>query len=141
MDLLDVAFQSVLGGKLLITEAALCDLTVAVLMGGQNMFVQVYHLFATDAAPILQQAFILLDLDDLLVNQIAANAFFCQMFLPIGVIFPDLIVRQEHFIPDVLIFQIHEKGTLSCQHVCQASMLGLIDQKRPIYISIPNKIL
>ena len=116
MDLLDVAFQSVLGGKLLITEAALCDFTVAVLMGGQKMFVQDYHLFATDAAPILQQAFILLDLDDLLVNQIAANAFFCQRFLPMGVIFPDLIVRQEHFLYNGLRFKIHvsgENGTLS----------------------------
>ena len=65
MDLLYVDFQSAICGKLLITKAALYDLKL-LLMGGHNVF-QVYH---------LQQAFIFLDLDDFIVNQIASYAFF-----------------------------------------------------------------
>ena len=70
-------------------------------MGGQDVFVQVYHLFATDATPILHQAFIPLALDDLLGN---------QMLLPIHVIIPDLIVREEHFLLDGLKFKTNVSG-------------------------------
>ena len=56
----------------------------------------------------------------------------CQIYLPIRVIFPDLIVRQELFLPDGLEFKIHVEGkkkvTIPCQQVFEAAMLGLMDQ-------------